>query len=122
MLIHDDIMPETNNLYKLKKFAKENLAIIPDTSYLVKKLLNLSVISDNADEVMMEWMANFKIPEIDHKSKIDYLKNEKESIIKVRETILNTLYQGKKVIKESDDYIKKNNLREELKTIYSARK
>ena len=30
MKIHDDVMPEINNLYKLKKFAQENITVLPD--------------------------------------------------------------------------------------------
>ena len=116
MVIHDDVMPETNNLYKLKKFAQENMAVIPDTSTFIKKLLDAQLSSDKADEAMMEWMANFKIPESDHKSKIEYLKNEKIAITKVRELMLSTIYEGKLVINESDKYIKKNKLRDERKT------
>ena len=120
MKIHDDVMPETNNLYKLKKFAQENLAILPDTSTLMKELMDIQIASDKADDAMMEWMAAFKIPESDHKSKIEYLNSEKESITKVRELMLSTLYNGKLVINKSDKYIKKNKLRDDLTTTLST--
>lgn len=116
MKIHDDVMPETNNLYKLKKFAQENVAILPDTSSMIKELMDVQLFSDQADDVMMEWMTNFKIPVSDHKSKIKYLKNEKIAITKVRELMLSTIYEGKLVIHKSDKYIKKNKLRDERKT------
>ena len=116
MKIHDDVMPETNNLYKMKKYAQENIDVLPDTSSMVKELLDVQLRSDKADDLMMDWMANFKIPDGDHQSKIDYLNQEKESIKNVRDKMLSTLYEGKAVVRKSDDYIKLNKLRNEGKT------
>lgn len=120
MTIHDDVMPETNNLYKLKKFAQENLQVIPDTSAYVKKLLDVQVLSDKADDAMMDWMAQFKIPESDHNSKIKYLENEKKSISEVRDLMLLTIYEGKKLIAETDTFISKNKLRDDIKTTWNS--
>ncbi len=116
MKIHDDVMPETNNLYKLKKNAQENIAVLPDTNSMIKELMDIQILSDKADDAMMDWMANFKIPESEHKSKITYLQNEKIAITDVRELILGTIYDGKSLIRKSDKYIKKNKLRDERKT------
>lgn len=116
MKIHDDVMPETNNLYKLKKIAQENIAVLPDTSSMIKELMDIQLLSDKADDAMMDWMANFKIPESDHKSKITYLQNEKIAITDVRGLMLSTIYKGKSLIRKSDKYIKKNKLRDERKT------
>ncbi len=119
MVIHDDAMPETNNLYKLKKFAQENIEILPDTSSFVKQLLDAQLKAEKADDEMMEWMANFKIPESDHKSKISYLKNEKIEITRIRDLMLNAIYEGRGVISKSDIYIKKNKLHDERKTNFT---
>ncbi len=119
MVLHDDVMPETNNLYKLKKYAQENIATLPDTSVFVKKLMDVQLKSEKADEAMMEWMANFKIPEGDHQAKMEYLANEKISITKVRDLMLSTLHTGKEVIRKSDKYIKKNKLRDDLTTTFT---
>ena len=53
MKIHDDVMPETNNLYKLKKIAQENIAVLPDTSSMIKELMDIQLFSDKADDAMM---------------------------------------------------------------------
>ena len=119
MAIHDDVMPETSNLYKLKKYAQENIDVIPDTSAYIEQLRNAQLRSVKADDAMMEWMANFKIPESDHQSKIAYLKSEKIAISKVRELMLTTLYDEKKVIAETDEYIKSNKLRDDTKTTFT---
>lgn len=118
MKIHDDVMPETNNLYRLKKYAQENIEVLPDTSQWVKKLVEVQVNASKADEVMMEWMAQFKVPEGDHDLQIQYLKKEKESITEVRDVMLTTLHDGKAVIRASDDYIKANKLREDGTTSF----
>ena len=101
MKIHDDVMPETNNLYKLKKNAQENIAVLPDTNSMIKELMDIQILSDKADDAMMDWMANFKIPESEHKSKITYLQNEKIAITDVIELILGTIYDGKSLIRKS---------------------
>ena len=116
MKIHDDVMPEINNLYKLKKFAQENITVLPDTSSMIKELMEIQLLTDKADDAMMDWMANFKIPESDHKSKLTYLQNEKLAISDVRELMLSTIYKGKSLVHKSDKYIKKNKLRDDRKT------
>lgn len=116
MKIHDDVMPETNNLYKLKKFAQENIDVLPDTSSFVKQLRDVQVSTEKADDVMMEWMEDFSVPNTTHQEKMSYLKQELDAIEKVRSTMLSTLYEGKQVIRSSDKYIKKNKLRNEAKT------
>lgn len=117
--IHDDVMPETNNLYKLKKFAQENLDILSDTSKFVEPLLAIQVKATKADDVMMEWMENFAVPNSNHEKKMEYLTLQKNEIEEVRKIILNTIYEGKKIIIASDQYIRENNLSdEERKTVF----
>jgi len=116
MKVHDDVMPETNNLYKIRKFAQENIDVLPDTSQYIEQLKDLQINAQKADDVMMNWMEKFAVPNSTHQEKISYLEEEKKSIKKVRDIMLNTLFEGKKVIRASDKFIKENKLRDERKT------
>ncbi len=121
MKIHDDVMPETNNLYKLKKFAQDNIDVIPDTSIYIKPLRDVQLNAEKADEVMMQWMEKFSVPEASHKEKMQYLQNQLVEIDEVRKVMLSTLYDGKLVIRKTDKYIKENKLRNVGKTEFSAK-
>jgi len=116
MKIHDDVMPETNNLYKLKKFAQENIDVLPDTSIYIAQLREVQLNTEKADEVMMEWMEEFSVPNSTHADKMKYLRDELVAIEEVRKTMLSVLYEGKKVIRSTDKYIKENKLRGDAKT------
>lgn len=113
MKVHDDIMPETNNLYKLKKFAQENIDILPDTSIYVKKLRDAQMNADKADDAMMQWMSDFAVPEGSHEEKMKYLESQKKSVEDLRALMLSTIYDGKVLVNQSDEYIKVNKLTDE---------
>ena len=119
MKIHDDVMPETNNLYKLKKYAQDNINVIPDTSIYIKPLRDVQLNSDMADEVMMEWMENFAVPDAAHEEKMTYLKEELVNIENVRKIMLSTMYDGKMMVRKTDKYIKQNKLRDAGTTKYT---
>lgn len=120
MKIHDDVMPETNNLYKLKRFAQDNIDVIPDTSVYLKPLRDAQLNAEKADEVMMQWMEKFSVPDASHDLKMEYLKNQLVEIEEVRKVMLSTIYDGKLIVRKTDKYIKKNKLRDVGKTKFSG--
>lgn len=113
MKVHDDVMPETNNLYKLKKFAQENIDILPDTSIYVKKLRDAQMNADKADDAMMQWMSDFAVPNGSHEEKMKYLEGQKQSVEDLRALILSTIYDGKVIVNKTDKYIRVNKLTDE---------
>lgn len=74
MAIHDAVMPEMTTIHKLKKELKaiEN----PGAKSII--LDNIKDLND-ADEAMMTWMADFKVPD-DKSQEESYLQAEKVKI------------------------------------------
>lgn len=110
MRVHDEVMPETSNLYKLKKYAQENIDVLPKDNEFVEQLIETKIATEKADDAMMDWMAAFKVPESTHAEKMEYLNKELISITEVSKLMLSTLEKGKAVVRKSDKFIKENNL------------
>lgn len=115
MRVHDDCMPETANLYKLKQYAQEDIDVLPKENEYYDKLIAIKVKADKADEAMMDWMDKFKEPEASHAERMAYLKKELVAIEKVCEQIYSTIEEGKKLVKEADAYLKANNINNNAK-------
>ena len=94
MTIHDDVMPKTAVIHRLKKKLKnqtteDNLAPV---TMAIKQL-------DNADEGMMEWMADFKKPKgKSFQEAKSYLNSEKEKISVVKKDILSAIAVAEELI------------------------
>ena len=88
MAIHDKVMPEMSTIHSLKRELKSIEK--PETrDVIIKKIIAL----DNADEAMMSWMADFKVPE-DHDKEAEYLNNEKEAIQMVSDQMYSSIRQA----------------------------
>ena len=89
MAIHDEVMPEMGSLMKLKNQLNEKLVYFDSAdkkfSEINKAIHDLEV----ADEEMMDWMRNYKDPQLDMEETeaLNYLNSQKDSIIKVRKQI-----------------------------------
>lgn len=94
MTIHDNVMPKTAVIHRLKKKLKnqtteDNLAPV---TMAIKQL-------DNADEGMMEWMADFKKPKgKSFQEAKSYLNSEKEKISVVKKDILSAIAVAEELI------------------------
>lgn len=77
MVIHDKVMPEMNNIHRLKKELKSL-----DEPAAKEMILDQINQLNDADEAMMSWMAAFSVPK-DKAQEAAYLKSEKEKIQKV---------------------------------------
>lgn len=79
MQVHDEVMPETSTIHKLKKQIR-NLNNQDSISYVLLKQL------DDADESMMQWMSDFgaykKLNDASKEDKLNYLNEE---LIKISE-------------------------------------
>ncbi|MBK8054207.1 MAG: hypothetical protein IPK35_13280 [Saprospiraceae bacterium] len=92
MAIHDKVMPEMSTIHALKRDLK---AIEKPAS---KEIIIKNIIAlDNADEAMMSWMADFKVPE-DKSKEAEYLNKEKEVIQSVSDQMYGSIHQAQKLL------------------------
>jgi len=88
MDVHDEIMPKSDDIYRLKKEIQEKIAASPDM--VIEKRQQLErVISnlDSASNAMMDWMHRFNpLPDsVDQEQARAYLESEMEKIKQVRD-------------------------------------
>jgi len=98
MAVHDEVMPKTDEIYRLKKELKEKVAKTPDLVVEKKKQLDQIIAElDSADHSMMDWMHKFNpLPDsVDQEKAREYLENEMEKIKKVRELINGSIQKAK---------------------------
>lgn len=94
MVIHDDVMPKTATIHRLKKKLKknqeqENLASV---TAVIEQL-------DIADEGMMSWMEKFKKPKDQPFEEAKaYYESEKVKITKVKRDILSAISVAEELI------------------------
>ncbi|HRG41532.1 MAG TPA: hypothetical protein PLC27_09020 [Saprospiraceae bacterium] len=92
MAIHDKVMPEMSKIHSLKKQLK---AIeVPQANEII--LDHVKELND-ADEAMMTWMADFKVPE-DQAQHDEYLKAEKVKIQQVSDQMYGAMDKASKLI------------------------
>lgn len=93
MVIHDEVMPKMDDIYKTKTALKKRLET-PGLSEMQKKEINDKIAQlDSADESMMVWMRKFDpIPDsLGEEKAREYLEQELVKVKKVRENILQAL-------------------------------
>ena len=95
--IHDEVMPKTNDIHKLKKELKNRLEDTQDSTAIFDLIKEL----DNADEFMMVWMDQYQKVDMtkDTSENMSYLRDQKVKIIEVKEAMLNS-------IKHTEEYLK----------------
>lgn len=100
LAIHDEVMPKMDDLMRLKRKAKVQLAKDSVSSSQKQPLQTLIQELEAADEAMMHWMRNYdhdlqgKLPE----EKLNYLQAEKVKITKVKQQMLQTLAKAEKTV------------------------
>ena len=95
--IHDEVMPKTNDIHKLKKELKNRLEDTQDSTVIFDLIKEL----DDADEFMMVWMDQYQKVDMakDTSENMSYLRDQKVKIIEVKEAMLNS-------IKNTEEYLK----------------
>lgn len=99
MAIHDEVMPKMGDIHLAKKELRKLLIDIDHDSLktVVTTLIsNLEV----ADEGMMEWMHQWKVP-ANEEEKNAYFLAEKEKITKVKEDMLTSLENANNYLAKS---------------------
>ena len=98
MDIHDEVMPQMNDIYKLKKQLSEEIANSKDlVESRKRKLESLIFTLDSANNAMMNWMRNFQ-PPADSLSLEDahaYLEDQMEKINGVKAAMLEAIERAK---------------------------
>ena len=83
MVIHDEVMPEMGTIHKLKKELKKKLDSEGDNIDEADIQNNIKAL-DYADEAMMGWMHQFKMPKDQSDDQLlEYLEDQKVKIKKV---------------------------------------
>jgi hypothetical protein len=90
MEIHDAVMPEMANIHRIKRELKAIQKDHTDASQFITE--NIKAL-DYADEAMMGWMAEFKMPENDAE-KAAYLEKEKQKIQAVSDEMYAAIRAG----------------------------
>lgn len=89
MVIHDEVMPKMKDIYQLKKKLKAQ----GDNPTALAHIKDL----DEADELMMDWMAEYDKPDADTDYKI-YLRDQETAIQIVKMTMLNSIYEARQYL------------------------
>jgi len=89
MVIHDEVMPKMSDIYKLKKKFKKDPTL--QKSHLIDSL-------EHAEEVMMEWMHNYKKPSSRDTLYEDYLNEQMEAVSEMRDVMLRIIDKSQKTI------------------------
>ncbi|SMD32109.1 hypothetical protein SAMN04488029_0449 [Reichenbachiella faecimaris] len=109
MLVHDEVMPKMGNLRALASELSQkadSLALdsLTDSSEEINEMRSLSKKLKDANEGMMEWMRKFEqVKEgTPHGEVIQYLKEQRESIQKVRDDMINSKNEAEKYLLENN--------------------
>lgn len=94
MFIHDEVMPKMGQMHKLKKELKSLKDKHPQS---IDSILSAIKVIDDADEGMMAWMAEFRMPE-NKAETTAYLEKEKVKIQKVSDDMYYSMELAQKLI------------------------
>lgn len=109
MDIHNGIMPKMGEMHRLKRQLTSYKEIIPDDSVALKiSVINSIMQLAKSEDMMSDWMSNYKYPnpEAKHEDLIVYLRNQKDSIKRVSDTMYVSLGIAKVFIPKMPDSIK----------------
>lgn len=104
MDIHDEVMPRMDDIERLKRTLKEQIANTPDM--VVERKAELEKIISNLDSasyVMMDWMHKFNpLPDsVDQESAREYLETEMEKIKKVRDQMNESIEKAQQTVSKN---------------------
>jgi len=98
MVVHDDVMPKTATIHRLKKKLKNNQTD-ENASSITVAIQQLDI----ADEGMMQWMEDFKKPKNKPFEEAKaYYENEKVRITKVKKDIHSAISIAEELIPKQE--------------------
>lgn len=91
MDIHDEVMPQMDRLYKLKKSLTDSIAKTPKLSAEAKAAIENRInLLDSANDAMMTWMHQFNPPDsVASPVYREYMEKELEKVKQLKTLILN---------------------------------
>ncbi len=105
MAVHDEVMPKMGEIHKLKKQLKKELKNnLEEVSEKRSKILQHMTALDDADEGMMNWMAEYKkLSKLEEdQDPMSYYQAEQVKIDKVRDDMLSSIENAKLFLNEAD--------------------
>lgn len=94
MAIHDEVMPKMTDIHQIKKEIKKQYNDSTSENYAASVEMLGALTA--ADEGMMSWMADFKIPEqASPEDQKEYLQQQKIAITQVRNDMLSAIEEAK---------------------------
>ena len=109
MAVHNDVMPKMGELNRIKRQLKSFKETVPDENAALKdSLINTILLLSKSEDMMSDWMANYKYPNpaAKHEDLVIYLKAQKDSIKQVSDAMYMSLAIAKEFLKEMPDSIK----------------
>lgn len=108
MAIHDDVMPEMDRMYRLRRRAStlaDSLQNQPDIPISADSLRALAQRVEKAEEAMMNWMRSndFQFEGMSHSEIMQKLEEEKENISVVREQMLSSIEEAEAALAQFDE-------------------
>lgn len=96
MDIHDEVMPQMDDIMRLKRELKESVEkssnLVPEKKKEIEqKILQL----DSAGKAMMAWMNDFRPEDYTGEDLREYLESEKERVTKVKELMREAIEKAK---------------------------
>jgi hypothetical protein len=102
MDVHDELMPQMEDIFNLKKEIQSKIDQTPDMAAAKKKLLEEAVAElDSANQSMMDWMHKFRpLPDSANREKArEYLETEMEKVKKLKVLFDESISNAKEIVK-----------------------
>ena len=101
MDIHDEVMPNMDELYTLKRQLQKKIENSPDLVENKRQQLETTILLiDSASRGMMKWMNDFSPEDYSSYELHDYLESEMKRVKQVKEAMLDALEKGRKANQE----------------------
>lgn len=108
MAVHDEVMPKMSDINRMSDDLRARANALDSTQMATKQnLMDAAQALERADEGMMSWMAEVKSPETmrseqkTHEEIMNYLDEQKNKVNQVRDSINNSLEQGKMLLEQT---------------------
>jgi hypothetical protein len=108
MVIHDEVMPKMGTMHQLTKSLKNQWESNKSLDAVTKDDISIAIQElESADEGMWDWMHDLKQLKLlqeseSHDDIIQYLKDQEQSIILVREEMNNSMAKADSILKALD--------------------
>ena len=109
MVVHNEIMPKMGEASRLKRQLASFKQTVPDENAALKdSLINTILLLAKSEDMMSDWMANYKYPNptAKHEDLVIYLKAQKDSIKQVSDAMYMSLAIAKGFLNQMPDSIK----------------